>query len=115
MNFISFRIILKRIKAIRYLMSDKTVPLRKKALVIFGIVYLLAPVDLIPIAIFPVGIMDDLILWTFIIWHLKDQLDTYWLGEKKGDLSQKYSREDIVDGVDFTVENSEEEDSHDKE
>ena len=35
MQFISFRVIMRRIKAIRYMMADKTVPKRKKLLVIF--------------------------------------------------------------------------------
>ena len=42
MQTIGLRIILKRIKAIRFLLADKTVPKRKKALVIFGIIYLFA-------------------------------------------------------------------------
>ena len=78
MQFISFRVILKRIGAITSLLRDKTVPLRKKALVVFGLVYLFLPVDLIPPILFPFGFIDDLILWVFILWHLKDELDQYW-------------------------------------
>ena len=47
MNFLSFRFLIKRIKAIKEMMKDKTVPKRKKALVIFGLIYLVLPVDLI--------------------------------------------------------------------
>ena len=83
MQFISLRVILKRIKAVFYLLKDKTVPMRKKALVIFGIVYLFLPVDLIPPIIFPFGFLDDLVLWIYILWTLKDELDSYWMGEKK--------------------------------
>ena len=35
MQFISFRVILKRIKAVPFFLKDKTVPLRKKILVVF--------------------------------------------------------------------------------
>ena len=104
MNFISYRVILKRIAAIHSLLRDKTVPLRKKALVIFGIVYLFLPVDLIPPILFPFGFIDDLILWIFILWHLKDELDSYWLGEKSEDLSKKFRDKTIVEGVEFDVE-----------
>ena len=98
MNFIGMRILMRRLRVIPYFMMDKTVPLRKKLLVAFGVIYLLIPIDLVPI--FP---LDDLILWIFIIWHLKDDLDSYWKGEKTVDLSKKFRDKNIVDGVEFTV------------
>jgi uncharacterized membrane protein YkvA (DUF1232 family) len=95
---------MRRIGAISYLLRDKTVPFRKKALVVFGIVYLFLPVDIIPPILFPFGFIDDLILWIFILWHLKDELDAYWLGEKTEDLSKKFRDKHIVEGVEFNVE-----------
>ena len=62
MQFISFRVLFRRIKAISSMMKDRSVPKRKKALVIFGILYLFMPLDLIPPVIFPFGFLDDLIL-----------------------------------------------------
>ena len=76
-QFIGYNVILKRIKAIKFMMKDKTVPFRKKLLVALGIVYLFLPVDLIPPVLFPIAWMDDLVLWIWILWHLKDQLDKY--------------------------------------
>ena len=61
MQFISFRVLFRRIKAISSMMKDRSVPKRKKALVIFGILYLFMPLDLIPPVIFPFGFLDDLI------------------------------------------------------
>lgn len=104
MQYIGIRVILRRIKAIFYLLKDKTVPLRKKALVIFGLIYLFLPVDLIPPILFPFGFLDDIILWVYILWHLKDELDSYWLGEKESDLSKKFRDKDLVEGVEFNVE-----------
>ena len=43
MQFLGIRVLLKRIKAIRFMMADKTVPKRKKALIVFGIIYLFLP------------------------------------------------------------------------
>lgn len=103
MQFWGLRTIFKRIKAIKFFLKDKEVPKRKKALVIFGIIYLLMPIDLVPIVIFPFGITDDLILWVFILWHLKDELDSYWIGEKDEDLSKKFRSKNIVEGVEFEV------------
>lgn len=104
MHNISLGIILKRLKAVFYLLKDKTVPFRKKALVIFGIIYLLLPVDIIPPILFPFGFIDDAILWIYILWTLKDELDTYWLGEKAEDLSKKFRDKDVVEGVEFNIE-----------
>lgn len=104
MQFWSFRVILSRFKAIRFMMADKTVPKTKKALIIAGIAYLFLPFDLIPAMVFPLSLIDDVIVWLLIIWYLKKELDVYWTGEKKYDLSKKYRSKDIVDDVEFEVE-----------
>ncbi len=107
MNFFSFRFLIKRIKAIKEMMKDKTVPKRKKALVIFGLIYLVLPVDIIPPVLFPFGLLDDLVLWLYIIWHLSDILDTYWMGEKTEDYSGKFKSKNLVEDVTYNVENDE--------
>lgn len=112
MQFITFRVLLKRIAAISSLLKDKTVPFRKKALVVFGIVYLFLPVDLIPPILFPFGFIDDLILWIYILWTLKDELDKYWKGEKSEDLSKKFRDKTFVEGVEFDVEDESEDSRH---
>ena len=63
MQFFGLRVLIKRIKAIRFMMADRSVPKRKKALVIAGIIYLFLPIDLIPPILFPIAWMDDLALW----------------------------------------------------
>ena len=110
MQFISFRVLSRRIKAISSMMKDKTVPKRKKLLIVLGIIYLFLPIDLIPPVLFPFGFLDDLVLWIWIIWHLKDSLDQYWVGEKEVDLSRDFKNKDIVEGVEFTVDQEDEED-----
>ncbi len=107
MNFLSFRFLIKRIKAIKEMMKDKTVPKRKKALVIFGLIYLVLPVDLIPPVLFPFGFLDDLVLWLYIIWHLSDILDTYWMGEKTEDYSGKFKSENLIENVQYNVDEDE--------
>lgn len=108
MQFISFRVLSKRIKAISAMMKDKAVPKRKKLLVVLGIAYLFLPVDLIPPVLFPFGFLDDLVLWIWIIWHLKDTLDQYWDCEQEQDFSEEFKNKDIIEGVEFTVEQEEE-------
>lgn len=110
MQFITFRVLSRRIKAISSMMKDKTVPKRKKLLIVLGIIYLFLPVDLIPPVLFPFGFIDDIVLWVWIIWHLKDTLDQYWDGEKEVDLSKDFKNKDMVEGVEFTVDQEEEKD-----
>jgi uncharacterized membrane protein YkvA (DUF1232 family) len=104
MNFISWRVIIRRIGAIRFLMRDKTVPLRKKLLVVFGIAYLIMPFDLIPVVVFYFAWIDDLILWLFILWNLKDYLDKYQYGEKTINIRKNFHGKAVVDDVKFTVD-----------
>ena len=87
MNFIGLRVLFNRLKVIPHFLRDKTVPLRKKILVVACAIYILVPFDFVPV--FP---FDDLVLFLFV------------KGEKKEDLSKKFSDKDIVDGVEFTVE-----------
>ncbi|MGI6722613.1 MAG: YkvA family protein [Anaerovoracaceae bacterium] len=99
--FLGFRVLIKRIKAIRFMMKDKSVSIWKKLLIVLGIVYLFLPVDIIPPILFPVGWIDDLILWLVILWFLRDTLDKYWKGEKPVDYSKKYK--DTIDVDDYEV------------
>ena len=103
MQFLGFRVLWRRIKAIRFMMADKTVPKRKKAIIIAGIIYLFLPFDIIPPFIFPVGILDDIVVWILILWYLRNELDKYWNGEKVTDLSKKYRGKQVVDDVEYEV------------
>ena len=103
MPFISFRVIIKRIQAIKFMLKDPNVKKRKKLLVILGLVYLVMPIVLISAVIFPIGFIDDIVLWLWILYHLRETLDNYWLGEKTVDLSKEYKGKTIIDDVEFEV------------
>lgn len=105
MQYFGFRVLFKRIKAIRFMMKDKSVPKRKKAIIIAGIIYIFLPVDLIPPILFPIAWVDDLILWLIILWYLRHELDKYWIGGKPVDYSKKYRRKTMVDDVKYEVRN----------
>lgn len=104
MRYISFRMLAGRIKAISAMMKDREVPFRKKLLIVAGIIYLFLPLDLIPPILGPFGFIDDIVLWLWIIWHLKDTLDQYWTGPSECDMSKEFKKKDIVEGVEFTVD-----------
>ena len=109
MRFLWFAVLGRRIRAIPSFLKDKTVPMRKKALVVFGLIYLILPVDLIPPVIPVFGFLDDAVLWLFILYYLREELDRYAVptaGAGK-DLRGK----DVID-VDFTV-NEEEDNEND--
>jgi len=108
MQFIFFQVLMKRIRALKYFILDKKVPLRKKIIILIGIIYLLSPIDLIPEPILLFGIVDDIVLWTFIIWYLKEELDKYWLGEDVVKPTQKFRDKNIIDDVNFEVKKDEE-------
>lgn len=101
MQFFSFRVIGKRIKALLFMLKDKSVRWTKKALVIFGIIYLFLPIDLVPPVVPVLGFLDDIFLWGLILYYLKDELDTYWLGEKSTDYSGHFK--DTYSDVSYTV------------
>jgi len=104
MQFIYLQVLLKRIKAIKFFMKDKAVPLRKKLIIVAGTIYLFSPIDLIPAPVLIFGLVDDIVLWTFIIWYLKSELDQYWQETEKVKPAEKFRGKNIIDDVDFTVE-----------
>ncbi len=103
MQFIFFQVLLKRIKAIKYFMKDKEVPLRKKIIIVLGTLYLLMPIDFIPEPILIFGVVDDIVLWTFIIWYLKSELDHYWVETDQVKPAEKFRGKNIIDDVNFEV------------
>ncbi len=103
MQFIFMRVLIRRIKAIPAFLKDKSVPIRKKLFIILGIAYFLWPFDLIPNPILLFGIIDDIVIWGFIIYYLRDELDKYWLGEKGVDLKKEFRGKKIIDDVKFEV------------
>lgn len=63
------------------------------------------PFDLIPPVLFPIAWIDDLILWIWILYHLRETLDKYWMGAKPADYSKKYK--DSIEGVEYEVKEEE--------
>ncbi|MDD6390565.1 MAG: DUF1232 domain-containing protein [Anaerovoracaceae bacterium] len=106
MRFIAFRVLAKRIRALFYMLKDRRVKWYKKILILFGLIYLVSPVDLVPPVVPVLGFLDDIVLWSMIIYYLKDELDNYWLGEKSVDYSSKFR--DTVNPVNYTVSEDDE-------
>jgi hypothetical protein len=43
-------------------------------------------------------------LWTFIIWYLKSELDHYWIESGQAEPAVKFRGKKIIDDVNFEVE-----------
>ena len=96
----------KRIKAIPKMLKDKKVPWTKKALLIFGIIYLFLPVDLIPPLIPVFGWLDDILIWAAILYFFGPDLDVYLTpGGREKKYRYKYS--DVTE-AEFTINKEEE-------
>ncbi len=106
MRFISFAVLWRRLRAIPWLLRDKNVSFWKKALVVFGHVYLFLPFDLIPPVIPVFGILDDIVLWAFILHFLRDELDAYESAVGGAAKPKEYRDKDIID-VEYTVKEEE--------
>jgi len=107
MQFIYLQVLFKRIKAIKLFMKDKSVPLRKKLIIVAGFFYLMSPIDLIPEPVLIFGVLDDIVLWTFIIWYLKSELDQYWIESGQAEPAVKFRGKKIIDDVNYKVEDDE--------
>ncbi len=113
MRYLSFAILGKRIRSIKKFLLDPSVPKRKKLLIIFGIIYLIAPIDIIPEPVLGFGLIDDIILWLFILTHLSDELDKYWKESDEGqekashvDPEKAFKGKIIIDGTGVEIDDS---------
>ena len=106
--WLGFRTLGKRISSIRFMMADKKVAKWKKLIIGFGIVYVIFPIEILPDFLFPIGFIDDLVLWGIILYYLKETLDEYWIGGKKDDFSKKYKN--TIDDVEYEVKTDSKED-----
>lgn len=94
----------RRIRAVPVMLKDRSVVRWKKAIVIFGMIYVFVPFDLIPTFIPAVGILDDLAIWIAITVAFGDTLDGYYgIRSKRKDFSKKYEKEKTVKDVEYEV------------
>ncbi len=112
MRYLTFRVLLRRIKHIKNYLMDPDASKIKKLLIIFGIIYLLSPIDLIPAPVLGFSIIDDLVLWIFILTHLADELDRYDAEEGLSKESRRrYKGMNIIEGEAVVVDDDDEADA----
>ena len=105
MQKLTLALLLARLKNIKNLLKDESAAFWKKALVVFALVYLFLPLDLIPPLIAVFGFLDDAILWIGVLSLLWEELGKY--GDPKDfvkpEKKKKYRGKNMVDGVEFEV------------
>jgi uncharacterized membrane protein YkvA (DUF1232 family) len=107
------RLIKNRIRAIIPFLRNPKVNIFKKILVVLAAAYFIVPIDLIPIFIFPVGLLDDLFLWAFILIGFGDELDASLKeSTEKEYVHKNFYGKNVVEGVKYKVrkEKNEEDD-----
>lgn len=96
--------LIKRIGYIPKLLSDPMIKFWNKFVVILMLVYLISPIDLIPEAIFGLGILDDTILSIITLGFLSDSLDAYIRYDmNKNSVPEKNIHEKVIENVDYEV------------
>ena len=108
-RWLIFPLLIKELRSIKYLFQDKQAKKRYKAVVIFGLIYLFWPIDLIPAPIIGLSLIDDIVLWGFILSYLKEPLSKYddRVNEKKR--KKTYQGKNVVDDVNYTIKEEGEE------
>ena len=104
-----FRLLFRRIKGIIPMIRDKNVAWWKKAILIFGMIYLFLPADLIPPIVPVFGWFDDLAVWIAILYFMRTELDSHIPGAV--DPAEKYdvSNSDVHE-AEYTVTEEDESD-----
>lgn len=92
-----------RILFILKFLFDKNVPLKEKWWVIIPFIYILSPADLIPAPVLGFGIVDDLVMLSFLLTKVYDKTKKYYFENKKTE------QKDIIENVEYKIDKDEEE------
>ncbi|HOK49335.1 MAG TPA: DUF1232 domain-containing protein [Sedimentibacter sp.] len=84
---------------------DKNIPLKEKWWVIIPLIYILSPADLIPAPILGFGILDDLVMLSFLLTVIYDKTKKYYFDNKIKNKDVK----DIIENVEYEIHKDEEE------
>lgn len=61
-------------------LKDSRVPFSKKLTIIGALIYIISPIDLIPIFFFPLSVLDDIIIGGYLLRTLSSELARYRSG-----------------------------------
>lgn len=90
--------ILVNVKNIFKFLKDKNVSKFNKFLLIFAILYVISPIDLIPFPVIGFSILDDIAVFIVILYYLRDYLAVYNIKPDNGN---------IYENTDYKIDNDE--------
>lgn len=94
-----------RLRMIYRFLFDRTIPFKEKLWIILPLIYILSPIDLIPAPVLGFSIVDDLVMFIFLMSMVKNRLDKHYNNKE-----QKVDEEKIIDFVEYKVEKEEDDD-----
>ncbi|WP_326909413.1 DUF1232 domain-containing protein [Sedimentibacter sp. MB31-C6] len=97
---------MSRIYLIFKFLFDKNIPLKEKWWIIIPLIYILSPIDLIPAPIFGFSIIDDIIMFIFLLSIVMEKTKKYYDKEKN---NKNVKKDKIVEDVEYEIHKDEEE------
>lgn len=87
---------------------DKNIPLKEKWWIILPAIYILSPIDLIPFPVLGFSMIDDLVVFIFMLSMVNSKTKKYYGTEKPDDSIKKDVKDKIIiEDVDYEVKNEE--------
>ena len=81
---------------------DKKIPLKEKWWIIIPLIYILSPLDLIPMPILGFSILDDLLMFIYLMSVVTEKTKKYY-GNNEKDFKDK----DIIENVEYKIDEDE--------
>ncbi len=91
---------MNRLRLIFKFLFDKNIPLKEKWWVILPLAYILSPVDLIPAPILGFSIIDDAVMFVFLLTVVADKTAKYY----GYNATNKENNENIVENVEYEID-----------
>ena len=93
-----------RISLIFRFLFDKNIPLKEKWWIILPAIYILSPIDLIPFPILGFSIIDDLVVFLFLLSMVKSKTQKYYGTEKRDNFKDEVKDKVIIEDVEYKVD-----------
>lgn len=93
--------IMNKIFLVFKFLFDKQIPLKEKWWIILPLIYILSPVDLIPMPILGFSVLDDLLMFVYLMSIVSEKTKKYYGNEKN--LKEK----DIIENVEYEIDDDE--------
>ncbi|WP_312699502.1 hypothetical protein [Sedimentibacter sp.] len=84
---------------------DKQIPLKEKWWIIIPLIYIISPVDLIPMPILGFSVLDDLLMLVYLMSIVSEKTKKYYGNEKS--TKENLKEKDIIENVEYEIDDDE--------